>query len=245
MSSPAAHPVALITGAAVRLGAASARVLHANAYNIVIHCNRSLDAATALADEFNQTRQKSAVVIQADLVDTQAVIELAEKSIDVWNRLDVLVNNASAFYPTPLNDINEQQWHDLFASNARAPLFLSHAVANALKASKGCIITLSDLYARRGLARHSIYTMAKAASEAMTKSLARELAPDVRVNGIAPGAILWPPDESMSGESKQEIIDRSSLKKMGEPEDIANAVLFLATQASYITGQILHVDGGR
>lgn len=245
MTTAAAQPVALITGAAVRLGAATARVLHDNGYNIVIHCNRSLDAASLLADELNQNRQQSAVIIQADLLDTKAVIALGEKSIAVWNRLDVLVNNASAFYPSPLDEINEQQWDELFASNAKAPLFLCHAVAEALKTNKGCIINLSDLYARRGLSNHSIYTMAKAANEAMTKSLARELAPDVRVNGIAPGAILWPPGEAMSDENKQKIIDRSSLKKMGEPADIANAILFLANNASYMTGQILHVDGGR
>jgi pteridine reductase len=157
----------------------------------------------------------------------------------------VLINNASAFYPTPLNTISEQQWDDLFASNARAPLFLAKAVAEALKNQQGCIINISDFYARRGLSNHSIYTMAKAAQEAMTRTLARELAPEIRVNGIAPGAILWPAGEELSEKKKQNIIEMSSLKKIGNEEDIANAVLFLIEKGSYITGQILHVDGGR
>jgi pteridine reductase len=198
-----------------------------------------------LAETLNAERDDSAQVLQADLADTSAVLKLGADAIAIWERLDVLVNNASAFYPTPLNEINEQQWDDLFASNARAPLFLAKAVAEALKNQQGCIINISDLYARRGLSNHSIYTMAKAAQEAMTRTLARELAPEVRVNGIAPGAILWPPGEELSEEKKQNIVEMSSLKKTGNEDDIANAVLFLIEQGSYITGQIIHVDGGR
>ena len=245
MTKPGNSPVALITGAAVRIGAASARLLHNNGYNIVIHCNQSISDANLLAKTLNAQRNDSACVLQVDLVDTQAVLKLGEDAIAAWERLDVLINNASAFYPTPLNTISEQQWDDLFASNARAPLFLAKAVAEALKNQQGCIINISDFYPRRGLSTHSIYTMAKAAQEAMTRTLARELAPEIRVNGIAPGAILWPTGKELSEKKKQNIIEMSSLKKIGNEEDIANAVLFLIEKGSYITGQILHVDGGR
>jgi pteridine reductase len=245
MSNTTASPVALITGAAVRLGAATANTLHSHGYNVIIHCHHSLKAADALCESFNQARENSACVLQADLKDMQAVKLLAQKTIAVWGRLDVLVNNASAFFPTPLETSSEAQWDELFASNARAPLFLASACSQALGEQHGCIINLSDLYARRGLANHAIYTMAKAALEGMTRSLARELAPDVRVNAIAPGAILWPSSEQMPEDSKQNIIEKSALKRMGEPEDIANAVLFLIEKGTYITGQVLHVDGGR
>ncbi len=245
MNTTTTNPVALITGAAVRLGAATAKLLHNNGYNIVIHCNRSTRAGNTLASELNKLREDSARVLQADLMDQQAVVQLGEQAIATWGRLDVLINNASAFYPTPLNEINDAHWDTLFASNARAPLFLASTCADAIKTSHGCIINISDLYARRGLSNHSIYTMAKAANEAMTKTLARELAPGVRVNGIAPGAILWPPGEELSEEKKQVIIDKASLKKMGSPDDIANAAWFLIEKATYMTGQILHVDGGR
>lgn len=238
-------PVALITGAGVRVGAQTARCLHARGYNVIIHCHQSLKPAQALADQLNAGRAGSAAVIQAGLSDTHAVTALARDAIATWNRLDVLINNASAFYPTPLADITDSQWDELFASNARAPLVLAHATAAALKAQQGCIINMSDLYARRGLGRHAIYTMAKAALEAMTRSLARELAPEVRVNAIAPGAMLWPPDTTMAEENKQAIIDNSFLKRMGDPADIANAILFLIEKGTYMTGQVLHVDGGR
>ena len=245
MNNGTGHPVALITGAAVRLGAASAGLLHSNGFNIIIHCHRSTTPAAELAAEFNAIRPDSSRVLQADLADIPAVTGLGEQAIAAWGRLDVLVNNASAFYPTPLASIDASQWDELFASNAMAPLFLSKTVAPALQNTRGCIINMSDLYARRGLTNHAIYTMAKAALEAMTRSLARELAPRVRVNGIAPGAILWPPGEELSEEKKQAIIDKSCMKKMGDPSDIANAVLFLVKNATYMTGQILHVDGGR
>ena len=245
MNNSASHPVALITGAAVRLGAAMASLLHLHGYNIIIHCNKSLTEARSLSDELNKLRENSATVLQANLSDMNAVAELGKQSIATWGRLDVLINNASAFYPTPLAELSQSQWDDLFASNARAPLFLAQACAQTLTQQEGCIINISDLYAQRGLINHSIYTMAKAAQEAMTHSLARELAPKVRVNGIAPGAILWPPSEELSEEKKQTIINNASLKKMGTPADIANAVLFLIEKGSYITGQVIHVDGGR
>jgi pteridine reductase len=245
MSRKSAYPVALVTGAGVRLGAASASLLHESGYNVVIHCNRSRQAADTLAGQLNAEREHSAVVLQANLGDDDQVHALGTNAIAAWNRLDVLVNNASAFYSTPLETITAEQWHELFASNARAPLFLAASVAWALKERQGCIINMTDLYARQGLTNHSIYTMAKSALEGMTHSLARELAPDVRVNAIAPGAILWPPDENQAEDKKDAIIEKSSLKRLGDPLDIAHAVLFLARDSSYMTGQVLHVDGGR
>ena len=239
-------PVALITGAAVRLGAKTARQLHDQGYNIIIHCNHSLGAGNSLADSLNAQRPDSAIVLQAELSDTQAVIDLGKKAVSEWSRLDVLVNNASAFYPTPLDNVTEDDWDTLFASNAKAPLFLSQGVADALKQQQGCIINISDLYAGRGLRKHPIYTMAKAALEGMTRTLARDLAPHVRVNAIAPGAILWPSgDNTLSEEAQQAIINKSFMKRIGAPEDIANTVCFLIEKGSYVTGQVLHVDGGR
>jgi len=245
MTAHAEAPVALITGAAVRLGATTATLLHQHGYNLVIHCNHSVTAANALAEALNGQRQNSAVVLQADLADMTAVRHLGEAATDTWQRLDLLVNNASAFYPTPLADITLDDWDTLFASNAKGPLFLASATAAALKKQQGSIINITDLYARQGLRYHSIYTMAKAALEGMTRTLARELAPEVRVNGIAPGAILWPADENMAEEMKEAIISKTALGRLGDPLDIANAVLFLAQQATYMTGQVLHVDGGR
>lgn len=240
------NPVALITGAGVRLGATTSRLLHSRGYNVIIHCHHSIGKADALKDELNAVRENSATVMQADLGDTAAVTGMGEAAVATWGRLDVLVNNASAFYPLPLADSTEDDWDTLFASNAKGPLFLAKATAAALKKSGGCIVNMSDLYARRGLRNFSIYTMAKAALEGMTRSLARELAPGVRVNGIAPGAILWPTgDNTLTEEAQQAIIDKSFMKKIGSPDDIANAVLFLVEQGTYITGQILHVDGGR
>jgi len=241
----ATHRVALITGSAVRLGAATARLLHGNDYNVVIHCHRSMDAAGSLCETLNSTRKNSARLLQADLGDMAQVAALSGNAAAAWGRLDVLVNNASTFYPTPLQTVSEQDWDALFAANAKAPLFLSRACSDALKQSGGCIVNMSDLYAGRGLTNHAIYTMAKGALEAMTRTLARELAPQIRVNAIAPGAILWPPDEGLSEEKKQQIIDKSFLQRMGSPDDIAQAILFLIEKGTYITGQIIHIDGGR
>ena len=179
-------------------------------------------------------------------MDSKAVSELADRSIAAWGQLDLLVNNASAFYPTLLETITEEQWQELFASNAMAPLLLARSTTDMLRQQQGCIINISDTHVRRGLKNHSIYIMAKSALEGMTRTMARDLAPEVRVNAIAPGAILWAENgNDLSHEMKAAIIDGISLKRMGEPLDIANAVLFLAGNASYITGQVLHVDGGR
>jgi pteridine reductase len=239
------QPVALLTGAAARLGAASATALHARGYRILIHYHRSRDNADALCTSLNTRRPDSALALQADLDDMAAVASLADQALSAFGRVDVLINNASAFYPTPIGTATQHQWDALFASNARAPLFLINALAGELRMRRGCIINMTDLYASRGLNHHSLYTMAKTALEGMTRTLARELAPDVRVNAVAPGAILWPPGEEPSEEKQQAIIDMSALKRMGSPEDIANAVAFLVCDASYVTGQVLHVDGGR
>jgi len=239
-------PVALITGAAARIGAATATLLHENGYRVIIHYNNSVENANALANSLNNKREDSACILEANLMDSKAVSELADRSIAAWGQLDLLVNNASAFYPTPLETITEEQWQELFASNAMAPLLLARSTTDMLRQQQGCIINISDTHVRRGLKNHSIYIMAKSALEGMTRTMARDLAPEVRVNAIAPGAILWAENgNDLSHEMKAAIIDGISLKRMGEPLDIANAVLFLAGNASYITGQVLHVDGGR
>jgi pteridine reductase len=239
-------PVALITGAAARIGAATATLLHENGYRIIIHYNNSVENANALANSLNNKREDSACILEANLMDSEAVSALADRSIAAWGQLDLLVNNASAFYPTPLETITEEQWQELFASNAMAPLLLARSTTDMLRQQQGCIINISDTHVRRGLKNHSIYIMAKSALEGMTRTMARDLAPEVRVNAIAPGAILWAENgNDLSHEMKAAIIDGISLKRMGEPLDIANAVLFLAGNASYITGQVLHVDGGR
>lgn len=239
-------PVALITGAAARIGAATATLLHENGYRVIIHYNNSVENANALANSLNNKREDSARILEANLMDSEAVSALADRSIAAWGQLDLLVNNASAFYPTPLERITEEQWQELFASNAMAPLLLARSTTDMLRQQQGCIINISDTHVRRGLKNHSIYIMAKSALEGMTRTMARDLAPEVRVNAIAPGAILWAENgNDLSHEMKAAIIDGISLKRMGEPLDIANAVLFLAGNASYITGQVLHVDGGR
>jgi len=239
-------PVALITGAAARIGAATATLLHENGYRVIIHYNNSVENANALANSLNNKREDSARILEANLMESEAVSALADRSIAAWGQLDLLVNNASAFYPTPLETITEEQWQELFASNAMAPLLLARSTTDMLRQQQGCIINISDTHVRRGLKNHSIYIMAKSALEGMTRTMARDLAPEVRVNAIAPGPILWAENgNDLSHEMKAAIIDGISLKRMGEPLDIANAVLFLAGNASYITGQVLHVDGGR
>ncbi|MGQ9426258.1 pteridine reductase [Gilvimarinus sp. F26214L] len=238
--------VALITGGARRIGAEIARQLHRAGYRIVIHHNRSAGEAAALCESLNQLRSESAVVAAGDLCDMNALRNLAHLAQRHWNRLDVLVNNASSFYPTPVGDISETDWDNLVGTNLKAPLFLSQALAPALKSTGGCIINLADVHAERPLSGHPVYCAAKAGNVMLTKSLAKELAPDVRVNGIAPGAILWPENDGELSESdKQNILQKIALKRIGSPADIARTVLFLVTEAPYVTGQIIAVDGGR
>jgi len=236
---------ALVTGAANRLGAQIARTLHQNGANLIIHFRASSAAAQALEVELNQSRKNSALAIGAELGSVSGLEELAAKACSAFDGLHILVNNASSFYPTKFGEVKQQEWDDLIASNYKAPLFLSQACYPALQQSAGCIINMLDIYASRPLAQHSVYCSAKAANQMLVKSLALELAPEVRVNGIAPGAILWPGgDKSNSVEQQQAIIEQIPLKRCGTPQTIADTVLFLATN-DYITGEIIRVDGGR
>ncbi len=240
------HPVALITGAARRIGACIARTLHREGYNVALHYHRSEQDAKVLRDELNQQRPDSAIIFQADLADVPQVQQLALDTVAHYGHVNLLVNNASSFYPTPLESGDESQWDDLMGSNLKGPWFLCQALAETLRASKGTIINLADIHGDQPLNKHSIYCMAKAGNRMLTKSLARELAPDVRVNGIAPGAILWPEKEAALNTAQQQaIVDKIPLNRCGSPDDIAQAVVFLVREASYITGQIVSVDGGR
>lgn len=238
-------PVALITGAAKRVGAAIAEALHAKGYNIIIHCRHSTQEAFALSEFFNHNRSGSARVLTADLSVHQEVITLAQQALSTFGRIDVLINNASSFYATPIALASESDWDALFSSNVKAPYFLASALADELKARQGAIINISDIYARYPLKQFSIYSMAKAANEMMTKSLAIELAPSIRVNGIAPGAIMWPANETDDHQKQQSILEKIPLERIGDTSDIAKAVLFLLRDAPYINGQILTLDGGR
>jgi pteridine reductase len=236
--------VVLITGAAHRIGATTARVLHAQGANLVLHYRSSRKGAQALQAELHEKRPESVVLIQADLLDTAKLPSLVREAHAAWGRLDVLINNASTFYPTPIGSVTEQNWDELVGSNLKAPFFLAQAAAPHLTRERGCIVNIVDIHADRPLKEHPVYSMAKAGLAMMTKSLACELGPAVRVNGIAPGAILWP-ENDMDDLTKQRIISRTFLKRQGSPEDIAKAALFLIRDAQYTSGHILTVDGGR
>jgi pteridine reductase len=236
---------ALVTGAAKRIGAVIASTLHEAGANVAIHYNRSATDADQLAKQLNLRRASSAFTVPADMRDIAAVERMAAQVLErTGGRLDVLVNNASNFYPTPLGSITLEQWDDLFGSNLKAPLFLSQAVLPALRAARGVIVNIVDVHAQRPLRDHPIYGPAKAGLAMLTRSLAKDLGPDIRVNGVSPGAILWP-DEGMSDALRAGIIKQTALKRSGTPEDIAAAVLFLVRDAPYVTGQIIAVDGGR
>jgi len=235
---------ALITGGAARIGAAIARELHAHDIDIVIHYRNSIDAAAALADELNAIRQNSADTVQGDLLDHETIPRIIDEVAVFNNDLSILVNNASSFYATPLGTVTGQEWDDLVGTNMKAPFFLAQAAAPWLRKSKGCIINLVDVHAIRPKKDFSVYCMAKAANAMMIMSMARELGPDVRVNGVAPGAILWPAHE-ITDIDKARILSRVPLARHGEVEDIARTVRFLVTEADYITGQLIPVDGGR
>lgn len=237
------NKVVLITGAAHRIGATTARYLHEAGYNIILHYLSSRSPAQALQKDLNDQRENSVVLVQADLMANNALTALVKEAFNAWQRLDVLVNNASTFYRTPIGSANDQHWDDLFGTNVKAPFFLSQAAAPYLRKTHGCIINMVDIHARRPLKEYSIYSMAKAALETMTKSLARELGPEIRVNGVAPGAILWPDD--IDEVTKQRIVSKTFLKRKGEPADIAKAIRFIIEEAPYMTGQILSIDGGR
>jgi pteridine reductase len=235
---------ALITGAARRVGAGIARALHAAGANVVVHFRTSAEAAEALVDELNQARPGSAILVEADVLDVSRLKTLPEAATAAFGALDLLINNASTFYPTPMGDITEIDWDDLIGTNLRAPLFLSQAAASALRISNGLIVNIADIHGIRPLGRHPVYSIAKAGVIMLTKSLARELGPAVRVNAIAPGPVMWPED-GMDRQLQEKILERTILNRAGSPQDVARAVLFFATEAPFVTGQVLAVDGGR
>ena len=234
----------LITGAAKRLGAAIAHSAHAQGANIAVHYRRSQPQADQLCATLNASRSQSAIAVQADLLEVEQHSRLVAAVTAAFGRLDVLVNNASTFYPTPLGSITEAHWNDLIGSNLKVPLFLSQAAAPALKSTHGLILNLIDIHALRPLPEHTVYCTAKAGLAMLTKSLARELGPEIRVNGIAPGPVLWP-EEGIDVELKDEIVRKTALKRSGSPDDIARTALFFMQDAPFVTGQILAVDGGR
>lgn len=238
------HKVVLITGAAHRIGATIARLLHSEGANIVLHYRQSKTAAQALQAELQQTRPESVSLVQGDLLQVEDLPALVEKVISDWGDLHVLVNNASSFYPTSVGQTNLQQWEDLLGSNLRAPFFLSQAAVPALKKSQGCIVNIVDIHGERPLKNYPVYSIAKAGLAMLTRSLACELGPEIRVNGVAPGAILWP-EQGLDESSKAKIVSRTFLKRQGDPMDIARAVLYLVRDAEYVSGQVLTVDGGR
>jgi pteridine reductase len=235
---------ALVTGAAKRIGAVVASTLHQAGANVVIHYHHSADEAEQLAGELDGRRRGSAFTVSADVREVAALERMAAEVLERTGRLDVLVNNASNFYPTPLGSVTEQDWYDLMGSNLKAPLFLSQAFLPTLRATNGVIVNIVDVHATRPLRDHVVYGAAKAGLAMLTRSLAKDLGPLVRVNGVSPGAILWP-DEGMSEQLRAAIIRQTALKRSGTPEDIAAAVLFLVRDAPYVTGQIIAVDGGR
>lgn len=237
--------IVLVTGAARRIGAEIARTFHRAGFDVALHCHRSTEEAYVLADSLNAQRAGSVAVFSAALDDTRAVRTLATDVMAWQGQVDVLVNNASGFIPTPFEEASEQQWNQLMNSNLKGAFFLCQSLAESLRKQRGSIINIADIYARSPLAGYSIYCIAKAGNTMMSKALARELAPHVRVNGIAPGVILWPHnDEQMTEEVKQQVINSVPLQRTGHPCDIARMALFLATDATYITGQIIAVDGG-
>jgi pteridine reductase len=235
---------ALVTGAARRVGACIARTLHEAGAGVAIHYGKSAGPAEALAGELNGARPGSAFAVQADLLDVRRLGSLVDAVVARAGRLDVLINNASSFYPTPLGTVTKAQWEDLIGTNLRAPLFLSQAAAPHLKATRGVIVNLIDIHAVRPLRDHAVYGAAKAGLAMLTRAMARDLAPEVRVNGVAPGAVLWP-DDGVAERTREAVVRQIPLKRAGEPEDIAGCVLYLVRDAAYVTGQIIAVDGGR
>jgi len=233
----------LITGAAKNIGAAIAKELHSCDMNVIVHYNNSEEEAHELVKKLNASRHDSAISIKADLEKEDHYIPLINTALNFKGHIDVLINNASAFYQTSLNNLNIKQWNELININLKAPLFISQLAAKSLGESKGCIINITDIHASNPLKDHTIYCISKAGLITLTKSLAKELAPNIRVNGISPGAITWP--NNMDNKTKENIINQTILKKKGNAEDIAKSIVFLINDADYITGQILNVDGGK
>lgn len=233
----------LITGASRRIGAAVARDLHQRGMDIVIHYHRSADEARALAHDLNSRRPESARLVQANLNDVAAAGQIIDEAVSCFGRLDVLINNASCFYPTPAREASLQQWDELFNTNLKAPFFLAQRAYTQLCATGGCIINITDIYGHRPLKGYPLYSTAKAGLVMLTMALAREFGPDVRVNAVSPGAILWP--EHLDNATRDKILSRTVMKRAGKPEDIAEALNYLINNAPYITGQVLVLDGGR
>jgi pteridine reductase len=239
-----AGKVVLITGGAHRIGARLVRHLHAAGMNIVLHYRSSEKYAHALQSELQAQRPDSVVLVRGDLTNIGVLTNLVYETVEAFGRLDVLINNASVFYPTPVGEASEKEWDDLMGTNLKAPFFLSQAAYPALKKASGCIVNIADIYGDRPLKNYPIYSTAKAGLIMLTQSLARELGPDVRVNAIAPGVILWP-ENDMDDMTKQRLINSTPLKRSGDPDDIAHTVSFLIGDAGFITGQVIAVDGGR
>lgn len=240
------NKVVLITGAAKRVGASIAQFCHQQGMRLAIHYRESAQQASILCANFNQLRPNSAIALAADLRDNDKLEHLISQVVNEWGQLDVLINNASSFYPMPLAKVTPSVWEDVMASNLKAPFFLSQLAASYLKKQQGCIINLVDIQAQRPLKNYSVYCIAKAGLVMLTKSLAKELGPDIRVNAIAPGIVLWPDDETEFNEVlREKIVARNALKRVGTPQDIANTAVFLINHADFITGQIIAVDGGR
>lgn len=235
----------LITGGVKRVGAAIARRLHSQGAKVMLHYRSSEREANALRTELNAQRDNSVALVQADLLDLAGPSEIVKNTLSRFDRLDALVNNASAFFPTPVGEITPANWESLIGANLRAPLFLSQAAAPHLRRWGGTIVNITDIHAERPLKNYVIYSVAKAGLAGLTRSLARELAPEVRVNGVAPGAIVWPEDGSWDEVTRQRIVSHTLLKRTGDPDDVARAVYYLIAEAPYVTGQIIAVDGGR
>lgn len=244
--NPLASKVALVTGGARRIGAAIVQTLHEAGMNLVVHYNASGEEADALCLALNQKRKHSALAVRAELQAPDSERALVDEAASVWGRLDVLVNNASRFYRTPMKEITDYAWDDLMNSNLKAPFFLAQAAASHLAEKKGCIVNIADTTVDRPIRDYAVYCISKGGVISMTKVLAKELGPDIRVNAVSPGSVMWPEGKnSLSDTEKEKIIKRTSLRRAGEPQDIAKAVLFLIRDADYVTGQILTVDGGR
>jgi len=238
--------VILITGGAKRVGAAICRLLHDDGANLMIHYRSSTSEARALQAELNLKRPSSAAIIQGDLLNLAVVPSLVQETINHFGRLDVLINNASSYYATELGEISDDQWEDLVGSNLKAPMFLSQAAAPELRKNRGCIVNITDMHVERPKKGYIVYSVAKAGLVTLTKSLAHELSPEVRVNAVAPGPVMWPEDNPQFDEVyRQRVISQTLLKRIGEPTDVAKAVRFLIHDAPFITGQIIAVDGGR
>ena len=235
---------ALITGAGKRIGARIARTLHAAGANVAVHYRGSKGPAQQIVNELNEGRPDSAFTVGADLLDIAGLPALVEEVVERAQRLDILINNASSFYPTPLGDVTEDQWDALIGTNLKVPLFLAQACLPHLRDAGGTIVNIVDIHATRPLRHHAVYGPAKAGLAMLTRSLARDLAPEVRVNGVSPGAILWP-EEGLTDAAKDSILKQVPMKKAGDPQDIADCVLYLVRDARYVTGQIIAVDGGR